>query len=426
MNGNLAVTQNGRGQSYFLSEVIRAKVNLRGKKVGNLADFVIIDGDLVAEVSHLYVSRPFGDPALVIPWDNVRSMNRREVTIDIDSVDNYVVDSSKPLLLLKDNVVDKKVLDVEGKEVEVVYDAKLALLKNKLYVTDVDMSHYGLLRRMGLKRLADFISSLGEALKGHTVSWKYVEPLPAQIGSFEGNLRLRVLKEKLAEMHPVDVADILEQMDSEQRVAVFGDLDTERASETLEEIDPVVQKVILAALDNEKIAQLVNEMTPGQAADVLSVLSAARATSVLTLVNRDNTVKIQSILEKHEEKILDFATLNFLKVHPDDTTEQARDLYRLIAKGKDVIMYFYVVDENDKLLGVADIRDILKANDNALLKNVMDIHLTTLKPKSTLREASAMFSRYGYRALPIIDENGKILGVVPYRDMMNLKHLFLE
>jgi magnesium transporter len=85
-----------------------------------------------------------------------------------------------------------------------------------------------------------------------------------------------------------------------------------------------------------------------------------------------------------------------------------------------------VVDENGKLVGVADIRDVLKANDNDLMSKVMDTNLTTLKPSSTLREASAMFSRYGFRALPITDENGKILGVVPYRDMMNLKHLFLE
>jgi Mg/Co/Ni transporter MgtE len=279
---------------------------------------------------------------------------------------------------------------------------------------------------MGLKRLADFISNLGESFKEHTIAWKYVEPLPAQIGSFEGNLRLKVLKERLAEMHPADVADVLEEMDPDQRAAVFGNMDTEQASETLEEIDPVVQKAILAVLTNEKIAQLINGMTPGQAADVLSVLPSPRASVILAQVEHINAIKIQSILEKHEEKILNYATLNFLKASPDDTVEEARDLYRRIAKGKDVIMYFYVVDQNDKLIGIADIRDVLKANDNAALKDIMDTYLTTLKTQSTLREASAMFSRYGYRALPITDENGKILGVVPYRDMMNLKHLFLE
>ncbi len=426
MSENLVITKNGRGQSYFLSEILGAKVILRGKKVGTLSDFVIIDGDLVAEVSHLYISRPFGDPPLVIPWDKIRSIKKKEIIVDVESMDKYVADINQPRLLLKDDILDKKVLDVEGKEIEVVYDIKMVMLNNKLYVTEVDLSPYGLMRRMGLKRLADFISNLGEALKGHTITWNYVEPLPAQIGSFEGNLRLKVLKERLLGMHPADAADVLEEMNPEQRIAVFGNMDTQQASETMEEIDPVVQRAILAALTDVKVASLVNEMTPGQGADVLSVLPSTRAITILRLVHHTQAIKIQSILDKHEEKILNFSTLNYLKVYPTDTVEQARDLFRRIAKGKDVIMYFYVVDENDRLLGVADIRDILKADDNALLKDVMDTYLITLKPENTLREASFMFSRYGYRALPVIDENGKMLGAVPYRDMMNLKHRFLE
>ncbi|HXZ30106.1 MAG TPA: CBS domain-containing protein [Dehalococcoidia bacterium] len=415
-----------RVEPFYLSEILGTKIMLGEKKVGNLADLVIIDGELTAEVSHLYVSRPLGDPALVIPWDKVMSVRKRDIIIDIESVDKYVVDINRHLLLLKDYVLDKKVLDVEGKEVEVVYDVKLISRQNKLYVTEVDVGHAGLLRRMGLRKVADFISNLGEAVRAHSITWNYVQPLPPEIGSFEGNIRLKVLKEKLSEMHPVDVADVLEEMDHEQRMAAFANLETEQASDALEEIDPVVQKHIMAALTDAKIAQLVNEMTPGQAADVLSVLPSTRAAIILTLLEHNNAIKIQSILEKHEEKILNYATPNFLKVHPNDTVEQARDLYRRIAYSADVIMYFYIVDESDQLLGVADIRDILRADDNVLLKDVMDTHLTTLKPQSTLREASAKFSRYGYRALPVIDESGKVLGVVPYRDMMQLKHRFLE
>ncbi len=413
-------------ETFYLSEILGANVILRGKKVGNLADLVIIDGELMAEVSHLYVGRRFGDLSLVVPWNKVQSMRRREIIIDIPRIDEYIVEVNQHLLLLKDYVLDKKVLDVEGKEVEVVYDIRLILKDNKLYVIEVDASHHGLLRRMGLKRLADFIATLGEALKGHSITWNYVQPLPPDIDSFGGNLRLKILKEKLSEMHPVDVADVLEEMDAGQRLAAFGSLDRERASETLEEMDPVVQKTIMAALSDIKIAQLVNEMSTGQAADVLSVVPFTRATTVLSLLPSNTAAKIQSILEKHEQKILDYATTNFLKVSLDDIVEQAHDLYRRTAKGKDVIMYFYVVDENDKLYGVADIRDVLKADNAMRMRDIMDKHLTVLKPESTLREASAMFSRYGYRALPVTNESGKILGVVSYRDMMQLKHRFLE
>jgi Mg/Co/Ni transporter MgtE len=88
-------------------------------------------------------------------------------------------------------------------------------------------------------------------------------------------------------------------------------------------------------------------------------------------------------------------------------------------------MYLYIVDENDILLGVIDIKELLKAPDEALLKDIMTSKVISLKPESTLKEASIMFERYGFRALPVTDANGKIIGVVPYRDVMNLKHLFI-
>jgi len=283
-----------------------------------------------------------------------------------------------------------------------------------------------LLRRIGLRRLADLIYSLANQIKKETISWTYFQPLPTQIGSFKGNVKLNILKEKLSEMHPVDLADIIEKLDQEQRVIILNQLDTAHASDTLEEIDPGVQKVILSSLSKERIAQLLNEMTPGQAADVLAVLPTSEAKAILKLLNDENATKIQAILENHEQKILDYATSNFMRFARDVTVQQARRHYRHVAREADVIMYLYVVDEQDKLLGVIDIRELIKANDDAVLKDIMVDVVATLNPQSTLREAAAMFTRYGFRAIPILDDNGKMLGVVSYRDMVNLKHRFLE
>ncbi len=221
MNNAVSVNKQATGKSYYLSELLGARVVRAGKKVGRLSDLVIIDGNLVAEVSHLYVTRPFGEPALLVPWDKVRLMSNKEIVIDIESPEKYAVVNGHKLLLLKDDVVNKKVLDTEGKEVDVVYDVKLVIIDNRLYVSEVDMSRYGLLRSLGLRWLADLIYNLANKIKHETVPWAYVQPLPSDIGSFSGDLRLRVLKEKLSEMHPVDLADILTEMDPEQRLAVF-------------------------------------------------------------------------------------------------------------------------------------------------------------------------------------------------------------
>jgi magnesium transporter len=107
------------------------------------------------------------------------------------------------------------------------------------------------------------------------------------------------------------------------------------------------------------------------------------------------------------------------------TVGQAQDEYPRLAKNKVVIMYLYVVNEHDELLGVIDIKELLQADDAALLKDIMIDHIISLSPENTLKEAAAIFVRYGFRAIPVTDETNHLVGVVPYRDIMNLTHYFV-
>ena len=226
-------------------------------------------------------------------------------------------------------------------------------------------------------------------------------------------------------MSPVDLADILEELDREQRTVIFNELEKERASDTLEEINPNVQRDLISSLSKEKVAQLIDEMTPGQAADILSVIGAAEKDDILQLMKEENRQKVLAILDQQEEKIQNYATSNYLAFEPDKTVEQATKTYRRVARGKDVIMYLYIVDDDDRLMGVINIKELLQANDEVHLKDIMINNVVSLNPESTLKEASEMFAKYGFRALPILDDNRRILGVVPYRDVMTLKHRFL-
>ncbi|VVB54046.1 MgtE intracellular N domain protein [uncultured archaeon] len=425
------MNENGLGnnlveQPYYLSEILGARVTQNGKKIGKLADMVINDKGKLPEVTQFYVTRSFGNPSLLIPWVKVVSITPKEIAVDIESLGKYEGEPSEETVLLKDHILDKKVLDMEDREVEVVYDVKMALRNNKLYASEVDLSKYGLLRRMGLKRVANFIYRLADKIRDQPISWTYIQPLPTQISSFRGDVKLKVLKERLADIPPVDLADILEELDPQQRIMLFAELDTEHASDTLEEIDPNVQRQLLASLRKEKVVQLINEMTPGQAADVLSALPFTEAKAIIRLLNKEKSKKIKSILEKQEEKIQNFATVNLIKFDPDDTAEEVRKEFHIKARDKDVVMYMYVVDGDEKLLGVIDIKELMQAKDDAHLKDIMSATIIDLKPESTLKDAYAIFARYGFRAIPITDENGKLMGAVPYRDVMNLTHRFLE
>jgi len=412
---------------FFLSDIIGRKVLWNNKKIGTLQDIVILESKTLPEVTHFLISRPFGHHALLVPWANIVEIED-EIIIEIENILAYETELNESQVLLKDHILDKKVIDMDENDVEVVYDIKLVSRNKKLYVTEVDSSKNGLLRRIGLKWLATFIYNLADKIKADTIPWTYVQPLPEQISSFKGNVKLKVLKDKLLELHPVDLADIIEELDHEQRLAIFNELDPELASDTLEEIEPRVQRDLISSLAEEKVVELINDMTPAQAADVLAILPSSDADDILDSISKldeENAQKIEFIIEKHDEKIINFATSHYFKFLPETKVKEALDAFHNEAKDKDVIMYLYIVDEQEHLLGVVDIRELLQAPLDSSLKEIMTASIITLTPESTLLEASRNFVRYLFRAIPITDEDDVILGVVPYRDIMNLNHRFI-
>ncbi len=413
-------------QEIFLSDILSAPVMLNARKIGTLADLVIVETAKVPEVRFLFVTRPFGNQSLLIPWEKVTSIANRRIDVVIEDLKPYEAEPADDAILLRDYVMDKKVLDLEENEVEIVYDIRLILRNKKLYVTDVDTGRIARLRRLGLRPLTKLLHPSASERAEQLISWMYIQPLPSHISSFKGDVKLKVLKEKLADIHPVDLADILEELDHDQRVMVFSSLDNEHASDTLEEIEPSIQRDIISSLNKEKVVQLLNDMTPGQAADVLSVLPHAETTAILAAVNPENARKVLAILDKQEEKVIHYTTQKILKFSPETTVEYVQNDYPRHARDKDVIMYVYVVDEQDTLLGVIDLKELLQADDKALLGQIMVENVISLSTDSNLKEASQTFARYDFRALPVTDEMNRLVGVIPYRDVMNLTHHFLE
>ena len=413
-------------RKFLLSEMLGAKVFLGEKKIGSLSDLMIVETGKLPEVKNFVITRPFGDPSLLIPWERMVSLEPKKLVIDVDDLKKFESLPPEDAILLRDHILDKKVLDTEDAEVEVVYDIRLVERNAKLYVTDVDTSKSTRLRRLGFGFLSGVLAPREDPKDSGSISWMYIQPLPSHISSFKGDVKLKVLKETLADIHPVDLADILEELDHDQRVMVFSTLDHEQASDTLEVIEPQVQRDIISSLSTEKVVRLINDMTPGQAADILAVLPSSEAQIILEALNKETAKKIQSIVSKQEEKVLNYTTQKILKFSSETTVEYVQNDYPRHAKGKDVIMYVYVVGEGDTLLGVIDLKELLQADDRALLKDIMVENVISLNTESTLKEASLSFARYDFRALPVTDDKNRLVGVIPYRDVMNLTHHFVE
>lgn len=405
---------------FYLSEILDRRVFVKKHGIGRLSDLAIVETGKLPEVTHVIVSRPFGYPPLTIPWDKVLLISNNEVVLDIDEAVTKQFERApqENLILLHDHILDKKILDMDDHEVEIVYDVKLAFQNGKLYAAEVDFSHYRALRRLGLRKLAKLLTNRNTEDR---VSWLYVQPLPQQLGSFAGNIKLKVPKAGLSDIHPVDLADILEELEGGQRVALFNALDPEQASDTLEEVEPRVQRELIRAIEKERAALLINEMSPAQAADILAILPRDQASGILKLLDKEKSSKVEHIIGKHDEQILLYASPELIRLPATTPAAEVLDRYRELATGKDVMMYVYVTDAAGILKGVVDIREMVAAEPGQTLGDIMTEHVIALPKDATLREAAMLFERYEFRALPITDENDRLLGAVSSRDVRSLR-----
>jgi magnesium transporter len=403
---------------FFLSEIIDRRVYLKTKRSGRLSDMVIVETGKLPEVSHFVVSRSFGYPSLLLPWDKLTLISNTEIVFDVSDPAEYERSPAEGSILLRAHILDKKILDMDDHEIEVVYDISLNFQGGKLYVSEVDFSRRRLLRRMGLKKVADWIS---EQSQEKTVSWMYVQQLPQHIDTFKGHVKLNVLKENISDIHPVDLADILEELDGDQRLAVFKELDPEHASDTLEEVEPRVQRELIHAIEKRYAAQLINAMSPAQAAVILAALPTIEADELLQMINQDSAVKVQKIIDKHDENILLFSTQKFMKMPESTKVKEVMTDFREIARDMDVIMYVYVTDEQDVLKGVVDLRELIAAEPDQSIGEMMTDNVINLSPEETLSDAVDMFDRYSFRAIPVTDAENKLLAVVSFRDIRGIK-----
>lgn len=410
--------------TYMLNDLIGTKVTLHGKKIGIVVDLIAKENGTLPYVTHIFIKRSFGDPALLIPWEFIRSVTLEEIVVSITDIKKYENIPVPEMIKLKDHILDKKVLDMEDREIEVVYDIKLIGVNGKLFVSDVEISAIALFRRVGLSWLVNYLNS--KSSKDKFISWKYIQSIAAPLGRFRGDLRLNILKEKLSDIHPVDLAGIFEELDNKQRISIFDELDSKHASVALEEASPKTQREIISSLKKEKLSQLLNHMTTGQIADLLSVLPFNDVRIILHLLDARNVRKVKAILDKQEEDIVNYSTTKYIKVASTDIVDEVRDNYKNLAKDKKIVMYLYVIDDKEKLLGVIDIRELLEAREDKTMKDIATDEIIYLTSGSSLKTALNMFEKYDFRAMPIIDKGQKIIGVVSYRDIRDLKHRMLE
>jgi CBS domain-containing protein len=413
----MALGQNKTARYLLLSEIVKKKVQTQtGVTIGRLKDFVFREDPRYAEVTGLIVERSMGRPPLNVPWSNVVDVATEKTIVQDPPEGKYPeIKHGEDLLLLRDKVLDKRILDIEGFDVEVVYDVQLLLVEKKLFVVGADVGRHALLRRLGFGRIRKPLLENGS--NEGIIPWRYVQSMPADLTATKGDVKLTVTREGLRDIHPEDLADILEELSHDERIHIFNALDNEVAADALEATEPRVQREILASTSTERAGQIFAHLSPVQIADIISILPREDSEEFLKILKGDVASKVHQLLSQHDVPASTLAMRCFLGFLGDLTAEEAFSRFREEAATCDVTMYIYVVDAEHRLRGVIDIKELLQADPKNKLEAIMTRNVVTVPPTAMRGEIEALFLKYRFRAIPVVDDSRKVVGVIREKDV---------
>ncbi|HTZ40207.1 MAG TPA: CBS domain-containing protein [Syntrophales bacterium] len=391
--------------SIYLSELLdRPLLDKKGDTIGKIRDLNVVPGDPFPSVEGLYVKTPGG--TAYVPMKEINVLNKRVVTIhgDVDTL-VYTEPREKEILIAK-HIMDKQIVDVNGVKVVRVNDVQLGQVNDHFGMLAIDVGFGGLIRRLGF----------GKARKGTLIPWRYVTTLEPGLD----RLTLTMTRKSLAEMHPVDMAEILTQVSMQERTALLSSLDEETAGDVIGELDDETAAKIISEMEPEKAADVLEHMDPDEAADVLGDLPEKKAVELLNRMEKEEAEEVRELLEHDEDTAGGLMTTDYISFPPDMTAEEVMQELRLVAPDIEMIYYLYVLDREEKLLGVLSLKDLILAPPKSMLESIMVTNPKRVHASEDKEEVAEMVSRYNLFAIPVVDEEDHILGIITVDDVVDM------
>jgi CBS domain-containing protein len=399
----------------YLSEMVgRPVTDANGERIGRLEDLIAARRDVAPpQIVALAIKR--GSDLLLIPYEEAAALLAPAIPLLRSLQDIRPYEPNENDLYLARDILDKQIIDTDGVRVVRVNDLELARVNGHFFVANVDIGGLGLMRRLGLAKPTEKVAGrLGRKLASNSIPWDAVELLP-------GNqpMRLKVASDKIAELHPADLAALLSDLSRADSSRLLDSLDMETLADTLEEVEPDFQASLVEDMSDERVADLLEEMAPDEAADLLAELGEDRSEDLLNLMEKDEAADVRRLLTYPENSVGGIMTTEYVAVRPDLTALQAMAFLRKVGAEAETINYVYVTGRNDELIGVFSLQDLVLAHPRTPVEQIMHERIVTLSPLDSQDDAAHAVAKYNLLAVPVVDEEGRIQGIVTADDALD-------
>lgn len=383
----------------------------QGQLRGKLKDIAVATGPDAGKVAGLVLKTRSG--LCLVPSHEI--METPAGTLELRTAGALVpLEDQGNYLYLQQDLVDRQIIDIHGRKVVRANDVDLEWMghgaAHLLRVAEVEVGVRGAFRRIFKGVLPrQTLESLSRKFAARGIPWQFVDVIEVDPAR---RVKLRIEHERLAEMHPSDLAEILEDLAPAEREAVFTSLDEEVAAEALEEVEPKLQKALLEKLDDEKIADIVEEMDPGAAADLLAELPEEQSDAILEEMEPEERQEVAELLEFDERSAAGCMTTDFVHVGTHATVAQAVQALRNFDGDPEGVTEIYLLDERRALVGSVPLARMVMAQPEAHLSVLAEPRVLSCPADMKQDELAEMFDKYNLHALPVVDGEGRMVGVV--------------
>lgn len=405
----------------YATELFGVKTyDAQGNYVGRVREFFIEPAEAPNRISHFLLSRGSFQP-LVAKHNQIASVSDKKIQLNVGEKALEIYQPNESWLAVQKDLLDQQIIDTRGRKVVRVNDLDLAEQRSngnvELRLTQVDVGLPGAVRRL-LQGVVPsrVVRKLQRPLPPSTIRWEFVnliEPDPLR------RVKLRITHEKLEDLHPADLADIIEELSASERQSIIASLDEETAAGVLAELDARLTTQIVEDLDPEKAADILEEMAPDAAADLLADLPKETSEELLEEMPGREANEVRELLEFDPATAGGMMNTDFVFVSEAATRDEVLDWLRKQDQNFDQLDTVVLLDEKAQFSGAVPVVRMLLAGPEERLATLKMEPVVSLPPEADDKEVFELFDKYNLRMLTVVDRENRPIGAIAVDDVVS-------
>lgn len=408
-------------QQYFSQMLGVPVLDATGEEIGKVNDLGIATGEVFPRVTSLAFKGPGAEPFMISWRKYVDSLDDDGLHLKVPAGEIRFSYLQPEEVLIARDLLNHQIVDTRGLKVVRVNDLKLSQSgTNQIRLLGAEVGARGILRSLSVhleKAVLKIAKLFHHEIPEKIIAWSYMDLLDKQLK----DVQLSVSHKTLEQMHPADIADIIEKLDPRLRSQVFAQLDVARAADAMAELDEDQAAEIMHDMDANEASRMLSEMNPDDAAELVSELDYEKAETLLRMMGVKEERAIRQLLGYKEDTAGRIMTSEFLALNPEKTVADAIVAVKQAERDEaEMTNYLYLVDDEKKLKGVLSLRQLLVNKDSDKLSSIMEKELITCNPDTDQEDVAENISKYNLLALPVVQEDGKLVGIVTVDDALDV------